>query len=387
MKTKMVKTHADKSTEKNSTLTSLTRIWRTVAGLTLLFAVLMLASCQKDDIEPIQKPESIIPERFMVEIPGSISSSAEFKSTKVDTLQGNQIYEHLRNFIAVGEFGAELAQNVMLAIATFNLNRPLEITFISDEDGRTKHISIIESVNFEGISWQYRLTLTDVESAGIGLQVFWNLLPLKGIAIINPYNISRLTEEIFENTHFRTDYSETGEFGYDAHMIVSISGLPLPDPINQPFAIDKMKMFVGRNGDIVSLYGNSLHPNAMFFTNQTGFNWAFAAAADEAQDIAVAEVGLPPMDLYASDRETLLGTYSIQNVLSDQILSVWPTINPEVLNAYLYHTQAPGYFSQQGFIQGGTPPSSAWQPLEQLLPGLTPYNPAHILGLNVGFDE
>lgn len=387
MKTKMKEIRADKATKKNSTFTSLTRFWRTATGIMLLFAFLMLASCQKDDIENIQKPESIIPERFMVEIPGSISSADALKNTQVDTLQGNQIYEHLRTFIAVGEFGAELAQNVMLAIATYNLNRPLEITFISDEDGRTKHISIIENVNFEGVNWQYRLTMTDVESSGIGMQIFWNLMPLKGIAIINPYNINRNSEQIYENTNFRTDYSEAGEFGYDAHMIVSLSGFPLPDPINQPFALDRMKMFVGKSGDIVSLYGNSLHPNAMFFTNQTGFNWAFAAASDEAQDIAVAEVGLPPMDLNASDRATLLGTYSIQNVLSNQILSVWPSINPEVLNAYLYHTQAPGYFNQQGFVQGGAPPSTAWQPLEQLLPGLTPYNPAHILELNIGFDE
>lgn len=387
MKTKMMKVCADKATGNNSALASMYRIWKSATGITLLIMVLTLSSCQKDDIEPIQKPESIIPERFMVEIPGSISSADALKNTQVDTLQGNQIYEHLRTFIAVGEFGAELAQNVMLAIATFNLNRPLEITFISDEDGRTKHISIIENVSFEESNWQYRLTMTDVESSRIGMQVFWNLLPLKGIAIINPYNINRNSEEIYENTNFRTDYSEAGEFGYDAHMIVSLTGFPLPDPISQPFALDKMKMFVGRSGDIVSLYGNSLHPNAMFFTNQTGFNWAFVAAADEAQDIAVAEVGLPPMDLDASDRETLLGTYSVKNVLSNQILSVWPGINPDLLNAYLYNTEAPGYFNQQGFVQGGTPPSTAWQVLEQLILDLTPYNPVHILDLNVGFDE
>jgi hypothetical protein len=93
------------------------------------------------------------------------------------------------------------------------------------------------------------------------------------------------------------------------------------------------------------------------------------------------------MDLDASDRETILGTYSIHNVLSNQILSVWPTINPEVLDAYLYHTQAPGYFSQQGFVQGGTAPSQAWQLLEQQILTLTPYNPSHLLDLEIGFDE
>ncbi len=157
----------------------------------------------------------------------------------------------------------------------------MALTFISDDDGRPKHLKINEDAYFEGIRWQYRLTLTDIQGPdegsdkNIGLQVFWSLQPLKGIAIMNPYNISCKTEEDFINTHIRVDYSEAGELGYEAHMIVSISEFPLPDPLEDLYALRKLKMFVGKSADLVALYGNSEHPNANFFSNTTGFDWAF----------------------------------------------------------------------------------------------------------------
>ncbi len=366
---------------------------KSLLGCALMLAVMLLTSCEKDDIDPVNTPDNILPDRFRVEIPKSISSAQITKSNQVDTLMGNDVYQHLRHFIAVGEFGAELAENVMLMIAVNNLSRPLELTYISDDDGRAKHLKIIEDVMFENKTWQYRMTVKDVEgesqagSTDIALQVFWNLNPLDGVAILNPYNIDRNTEEQFANTQFRVDYSEAGEMGYEAHMIVSFTGFPLPSPLTDPYGLSKMKMFVGKNGDMVSLYGNSEHPNARFFTQETGFNWAFVAAAYDSQDIAVAEVGLPPMNLDASDRETLLETFSIQNVFSNQIISVWPGIDDEILNAYLFYTQAPGYFNQHGFVQAGSAPNQDYQPLETEIQTLAPYNPAHILNYSIEFDE
>ncbi len=363
------------------------------AGIILLLALFILPSCEKDDPDHIQNPDSIIPERFIVEIPNSISSSKNLKSTRVDTLNGDQIYQNLCTFISVGEYGAELVQDIMLSIAVLNLNRPMALTFISEEDSRPKHLKITENAYFEETQWQYRLTLTDMQgpdegsNKNIGLQVFWSLHPLKGIAILDPYNISRKTEEDFMTTRIRVDYSEAGELGYEAHMIVSIAGFPLPDPLENPYALSKLKMFVGKSADLVTLYGNSKHPNANFFSSTTGFNWAFVAAGSESRDIAVAELGLPPMDLDASDRETILGTYSIKNVLQNQILSVWPNIHQNILEAYLYHTEAPGYFDRHGFVQAGTAPSQAWLPIREYIRTLTPYNPATISDLTVEFDE
>ncbi len=359
----------------------------------LIILTTFFASCEKDDID--DATDSIMPSRFKVEIPKSISSEHISLKTssaqKVDTLMGNYIYEHLRNFINAGEDAANLMENMLLWIALHNLNRPLEISFVSDEDGREKHISIIENASFEGVNWQYKLTMTDIEDGGganaeIALQLFWNLDPIHGISILNFYNLNRNTEEIYKDTKYRVEYSETGSLNYDKHMIVSLTGFPLPPPENDIYGISTLKMFVGKTGDIVDLYGNTLHPNAQFFTEQEGFNWAFVASASESLDIAVAEVGLPPMSLDADDRYTLLEEYSIENVFRDQILLTWPNIDPELLNAYLYHTKAPGYFDTNGFVQGGNSPSSMYIPLEDNVLDLTPYNPADILNLSIVFN-
>ncbi len=363
------------------------------AGVILLMALFILPSCEKDDPEQIQNPDSIIPERFMVEIPNSLSSSSNLKSTKVEAFNGDHIYQNLCTFISVGEYGAELIQSIMLSIAVHNLNRPMDLTFISEEDSRPKHLKIIENAYFEETQWQYCLTLKDIQGPyegshrNIGLQVFWSLHPLKGIAILNPYNISRKTEEDFLNTHIRVDYSEAGEMGFEEHMVVSITGFPVPDPLENPYGLKKLKMLVGKNADLITLYGNSKHPNANFFSDTTGFNWAFVAAAYESQDIAVAELGLPPMDLDASDRETILETYSVRTVLRNQILSVWPNISQNLLDSYLLNTEAPGYFNRLGFVQAGTAPSQAWLPLREYIRTLTPYNPSKIRDLTVDFDE
>lgn len=393
MKKKMIET---RQTEINaSTLnpaTALTPL-RIFLGFLLLAMITILSSCEKETIGPDNEPDTLIPDRFMVEIPKSISSGEALKSNQVDTMNGNHIYQHLRTFIAAGESGAELAQNIMLSIAVHNLNRPLELTYISDDDGRAKHLEIVENAMYEDQNWQYRLTISDADGStqnghsNIGLQVFWSWNPLSGIALINPYNCDRTTDESYAETNFRIDYSEAGNLGYEAHMFVSISGFPLPNPLQEPFGMDNMKMFVGKNGDQVTIYGNSQHPNAQFFNNETGFNWAFVAAAWENQDMAVAEVGLPPVGLDETDREVLLETYSVYNVLRNQVLSVWPTIDNDILDAYLYNTQAPGYFNASGFVQAGTAPSEDYLPLTEHIQNLTPFNPAEILNLSINFDE
>lgn len=357
-----------------------------------VFTLVFFVSCEEDNLSPDTNPDSIVPKNFAVEIPQSISSNVELKTAEVDTLQGNDVYGHLRSFIHVGEFGAELTQDIMRSIATNNLSRPLELTLISDDDGRPKHLVIVENEEFEGSVWEYKLTYTDAgdnnsETGNTAMQVFWNTNPVEGIAILNPYNINRNGEESFKNTNIRVKYSETGDLSFDRYMIVSVDEWPMPNPLVDPFGLSKLKMFVGKKGDIVSIYGNSEHPNAKFFNNETGFDWAFVAAAHESKDIAVAEVGLPPMDLDATERSVLLGDYAVKNVIENQILDVWPDIDQNTLDAYLFHTQAPGYFNTNGFVQAGTAPSTDYEPLEANIQHLVPYNPYSILTLDIAFDE
>jgi len=234
------------------------------------------------------------------------------------------------------------------------------------------------------------MTITD-EGAddydNIAMQIFWDKNPIKGIAILNPYNIDRTTEPMYADAMYRIDYSEGGEMGYSHHMIVAIDGLPLEDPLTNPFSISTFKMFVGKNGDVVSVYGNSEHPNATFFTGDVGFDWAFVAAGKESTDIGVAEVGLPSNTLNSNNRYELLVENSIKNVFTEQIYAVWPWIDSTSVQAYLYNTDAPGFFNQYGFVQGGTAPSPAYNSLVSVIAGLTPYNPAIINELEILFDN
>lgn len=366
---------------------------KTLKVLTILAAALMtviLPSCNKNESEPPATEENIVPERFTVDIPNSLSSYAYYKNSDIDTLQGNDIYNHLRTFIYVGEHAAGVVGELILAISLYHLSQPMTFSFTSESDGRLKTVVIIENAFFEDHNWEYKMTITDTGAdaiENIAAQVFWDKSPIEGIAILNPYNIDHNTDPVFMETMYRIDYSETGEMGYTYHMIVTITGLPVADPLENPYSVSTLKMFVGRNGETVSVFGNTEHPNAKFFTSDAGFDWAFVAAGKQSEDIGVAEVGLPSNTLESDDREVLLVDNSIKNVFTEQIYAVWPSIDSASVQAYLYNTEAPGFFNHNGFIQGGTAPSPAYDPLVGIISGLTPYNPAVIHNLTVEFDE
>ena len=58
----------------------------------------------------------------------------------------------------------------------------------------------------------------------------------------------------------------------------------------------------------------------------------------------------------------------------------------EVINAWLTNTEAPGYFNEGGFIQGGTAPSDEYLPLVDRIALLAPYNPSMIASLEINFQ-
>lgn len=362
---------------------------KAISILAVMGTAIVFQSCNKNEVEPVNEQKNIMPERFKVDIPSSISSVSYNKDANVDTLQGNDIYNHLRTFICVGEGAADIVGDIILVIGFYNLNQPMSFSFTSEDDGRLKQVVIIENAVFEDYTWQYKMTITDEgqdANENTALQIFWDKNPIKGVAILNPYNIDRNTDPIFMETMYRIDYSEAGEYSYTHHMIVTLDGLPLENPLTQPYSMSTLKMFVGKNGDIVSVYGNSEHPNATFFNGETGFDWAFTAAGKNSTDIGVAEVGLPSNTLNSSDRNVLLVENSIKNVFTEQIYSLWPWIDSTTVQAYLYNTEAPGFFNHYGFVQGGTAPGPEYGVLVNTIAELTPFNPAIINQLVVEFD-
>ncbi len=356
----------------------------------LLAGVLFFTSCETDPLGP-NAENSILPEKFSVDIPDAISQDiSSKKSVAIDTMKGNNIYEHLTFFIHVGEEAAEIVEGIIRGIKVYDIDRIITLTYEGEDDGRIKNLVVEAAPEYEDRVWDYGLTVTDAESevnedGGKAVQIFWNDNPREGVAILKPYNIDRNDSE-FLDAMFRIDYSEAGEMGYDAHMIVSISDLPSIDPLLEPFAMNAMKMFVGKKGDFVDVYGNSSHPNAKFLTSTTGYNWAFIASGEDNRDVAAAEVGLPLSTLDATGREVLLEEYSIKNVLTNEVKTVWPMAGDDLIEAWLTNTEAPGFFNDGGFIQGGTMPGEEYSGVADRLSGLSPYNPKTIANLEISFN-
>jgi hypothetical protein len=361
-----------------------------LALLAISFA-LVFNACTKEDTDP-KDDDNILPARFAVAVPDAITRTDAGKKSYSgeDTLKGSDIYQHLGLFIAVGHGAGQIVEGIIGSISYYHINKPLSLSYESDDDGRAKNLIVFEESSFEDVVWDFQMNISDAESegnvdGGIGLQIFWNTNPIKGIAILKPYNIDRTENKSADQAVYRIEYSEAGEDGYEAQMVVSIAGLPLENPLVAPFSIRTLKMFAGKKDDMVDVYGNSNHPNARFFNSDAGFNWAFVASADKTNDRAVAEVGLPPSSLNETSRTVLLEDYSIKNVFTNQITSVWPGIDQSIIDGYLYNAGAPGFFNESGFIQGGISPGTEYDGLEERISVLSPYNPSIVSSMELEF--
>ena len=369
-----------------------------------LLAVLFVLAFVACETTPEVAPQSdILPEHFGVDIPSSLSNNTlpggRISNGRTSTngraadnaVEGGEVYEHLGVFIHVGESAAEIVEDIITDIRIYQINEAMSFSFESDEDNRVKNVDIVKGAEFEGEPYEYKLTLADAESTtnvdgGKGLQIFWNRSPIKGVAIIKPYNIDRLHYADAGEAIFRIDYNSLGNANYDATMMVSIANLPLEEPEVDVYSMRGLKMFVGKRNSKIDVFGNSDHPNAQFFTDDSGFNWAFVASGDELSNLGVAEVGLPPSLLDESSRAVLLEDYSIKNVFTNQITEVWPGIDQELLDEYLRNTEGPGYFNADGFVGGGAAPSEEWDALDQRIQVLSPFNPKTVAELVVEFQ-
>ena len=370
---------------------------------TILGLVFVIQGCEENMFPRPGQETGILPARFKIEIPGSLSREPDDQaglksasSNEADTVSGNAIYAHLNTFIGAGEAAADIVQDIRLAIALYDIDDPMSLSFRGDQDNRVKNLVVTENAVYNERNWDFMLTITDAASEteadqGMALQIFWNPNPIEGIAILKPYNIDRKHDREWLDAVFRIEYSEVGTALYDAYMIVEVADLPMPDPRLNPFALNSLRMFVGKNGEQIDVFGNSDHPNARFFTDKKGFSWAFAASGYDHQNIAVAEVGLPPSLLDESDREILLKQYSIKNVLTEEI-DTWFTetfgFGPDSaeLAGYLRNADAPGFFNAQGFISGGESPSEEYDGLVERIEDLAPYSPRNVHELEIDFQ-
>jgi hypothetical protein len=363
------------------------------------FAVsLCLYCCHKETNS--QTETNIVPVNFKVAIPsalntpdtansvGTFSSLAQVKSSvNSDSINGFMVYQHLRVYIAVGDSASSVIQKMMQTISKFNITKPMQLTFQGQRDNRPKLLVETDNVYFES-TWQHSIIITDIIDTAVAMKIYWNLNPVKGIAILRPYEIDKKGKNLnMPNARYRIDYSEAGENGYNAQMTISISGLAIN--MNNSYSINNLKIFVGRQGDIIDVYGNTNHPLAkLLLKNYTeGFNWAFAASCDRIKNIAVAEIGLPPSDSDFTSREDILVKHSIKNVLTQELKTLYPNIADTVISRLLVNTNAPGFFNSiVGFVQCGSVPNSDYSDIQSRILKLTPFDPAAINSLSITFN-
>lgn len=358
-------------------------------GLLLAAGVLGFTSCNKNDVVTPQDDQTILPTQFGVDIPDAISYSQSSLKSDDETMNGRDIYEPLGYFIKIGEGGAQIVQGIITHIAYYKIDKPMSLIYVSDEDGRDKRLVVTENAEYDGKSWQYELTITDVENeqnedGGKALQLFWNKKPTEGIALLKPANCNIQDTSSMRTAMFRIDYSEANKNGYTNEMTVYIADLPLSNPLVDPFSCNAIKMWAGKDGSYIDVRGNSNHPNARFFEaeKQQGFNWAFVASSHETENIACVEVALPPSNLQKQNRADIMNEYSIRNVFEREIFRVWPELETTtdsaslaLLDNYFTDAEAPGYFNQQGFVKGGSLPSAEYQTVTNRIQTLAPFEP------------
>lgn len=355
----------------------------------------LFVSCDVE--EPLKKEStSILPENFKIDIPSAISSPAGSGSLKSATLASEDsaawaygVYAPLRWYIFLGQNAATWVDSLLFMVAIYDIDKPMDITYTSNnrgDDQRTKHLVVVENDVFEGITYQYSMTISDLEKesnadGGIGIQLFWSLEPTRGVAILMPNNINATDTS---RAMYRIDYNDGPANGYDADMTVSISGIDWDQ--TDEYGCNALKMWAGRKGDVVDVRASSSHPNySPYAAGNDGVNWAYVASGNSVTNIGVAELGLPDNTVDTEERDSLLGYFSVQNVFRRAILEVNPGLGELWLNQWLAPLGAPGFFDAGGFVQAGTKPSNDYDGLITNIEALTPFSPKSVNTLDINF--
>lgn len=342
---------------------------------------LFLIGCSKDSgTNP--EDQSILPPSFNIDIPDAISYEAPLAKISCDTVEGGLVYSNIGLFIHAGEEAADIIQDIISAIKKNNINQPMEITYTSKDDSRTKTLVVKQNVEAAGETWDFEMTIKD-ESTELAFQLYWDVNPVKGIAVLYPKYYNKANADFTSGLMYKVEYSESDSH-YDKTMTVSISGFPA----SGIFGINNMKMFVGKKGSVFDIYGNSNHPYMQLFdkTFEGGRNYAFRARADQTLNIGLAELALPPSIVQTN--ENLFTDYSVFKVFKEEVTKAVPGINPSLLDLYLANTKGPAYFvKDQGFVSAGVPPANIAGFTESFIniSSLTPYVPYDIKTLKVEF--
>ncbi len=352
-------------------------------GITSFFlSTLLILSCEKKDDA---SSDSNLPSKFKVDIPSSVSSSnSGSRIKKSDEIDGAVAYAAIPHYVALAEGAADVVEDLILAIRLYNLDNAQSFQYTSDDDGRTKSISVTENTDAFGQSWQYVLDLSDIDGS-LGMRLAWNNNPIKGVALMSPYHINRTESSTLVNTLYQIEYDESLAEN-DAEMIVSIYNAP--KITGDEGSIDNLKLKATKSGDIVEVLSTSNHPYLTFSESiDPGITYAFVARSDEQKNIGVIKAALPTNDVTTVDG--IFEDYSIYETWVNLIALEYSLSESDTrahLDTVMVNKEQPGYYSTDGFIGSGTAPSSDYSANGfNNLDDLVPYRPSEIDSLVLSF--
>ena len=355
-----------------------------VITVIITLSAIVFSGCNKDESGDSLPDNITVGISDAISFPASISNKSAYLG--VDPLTGEDIYMHLRNIIYIGELSADLVQDMMISLKKHNINYATAFSYESIYDGKNKNVVVKENVSINDTTWNYCLTVSD-EELGIALQLFWNTNPLEVIAILQPRTFDFSTTRN-PNAMIKIEYSENDP-DYDKTMIVSVTKL---DSTSRQY-MSNLKFFAGKNGDIISLYGNSTHPYMALLNknHNNGRAFCFQARNDVSNDIAIARIALPT--ILQTDMTNIWVDFSVDQVLSDEIDIVYPNVDPSILtnikNIFLANATGPAYFTgEQGFVSnaGNIPDDDGFTQDFMNMTGLTPWAPSLINQLTITFS-
>lgn len=351
----------------------------------ITISAIVLIGCGKD--EPGDSLPDIITVNLSEAISYPVSQSSKSAHLGIDPLTGEEIYTHLRSFIYIGKLSASLVEDMMIRLKKHNISYATSFSYESNYDGKNKNVVVKENVTInDSITWDFCLTVTD-EELGTAFQLFWNRNPVKASALLQPKAFD-YTADRNPNSMIKIEYNENDP-DYEKTMIVSITRL---DSTSRNY-MSKLKFFAGKNGDIISMYGNSIHPYMALIdeNHENGRCFCFKAKNDVSNDIAIARIALPT--ILQTDMSNIWVDFGVYKVLSDEIDIVYSDVDQTTLDkikkVFLEYATGPAYFTgEQGFVsnEDDIPDDEGFTQEFTDMPGLVPWSPSEINQMSLSFS-
>jgi len=354
----------------------------------LFIGMLFSISCEQFSITPeTQNYNQSFPTNVELELPSAISSYDSLKNFKA--LSGEGINNYLRNFVQLGYGTIEIINNSYQRIININPEGASEFTY-TGLDGKTKYVSIKDSVLIDSVHWDYSMEIYDNSFSNLALQVFWNIETAKQLIICNVNQLNHDKMENHPDAIITIEYNtQASVASYEQSIYIGVSKLTTSD--ENPYAPDNIKLFFGINKQIINFIGSSNNPNVTLYdTDLVGKNWSFRGKADLAKNLAVLELALPETEL--ENTENMMLNFSLKNVILQELKNEYDYIglsDEEILadrNINAANIESPSFFNSEGFEGSGANIPTKYTHLSDFS-NLAPFIPLEVKNYEIEFTR